>query len=249
MPPALRSALRHAAAPARAAAALAVVVAAAPAGAADLPPAAIARFTREVQPLLLNRCAAGACHGGPRAHAPQFQRGDVRGAVSSAETLANAATFRGLLGPGGDPRPLVRLLSVRHPGTSQSRTLVMPPLTARERAVLEGWLVDVQLAAGGPATRDAAVEPAGLVEPVKPPATARPNRLRSLLDTGTPPQPPPNQPLAGAIFGGMVDRRTRPTADVTPESDPPSPPPETAGSPPARPDDRASPGPTSTGSR
>lgn len=243
-----------AAPPARLAAALAVIVAASaapPARAADLTPAVVARFTREVQPILLNRCAAGACHGGPRAHAPQLQRGDVRGVMSSEETLANAATFSGLLGPEGDPQPLVRLLSVRHPAESKSRTLVMPPLTAHERAVLEGWLVDAHLAAGRPAIRDAAVEPAGFTEPVEEPRYGRPNRLRTLLDTGIPPpasSAPP--PTSGTKFTARVDRRATPAADgLTPESDPPSPPRETDGSPPERPDDRASPGPTSTGSR
>jgi len=221
------------------------------AAAADLPPAVVARFTREVQPILLNRCAAGACHGGPRAHAPRLQRGDVRGAMSSAETLANAATFSGLLGPEGDPQPLVRLLAVRHPAESKSRTLVMPPLTARERVVLEGWLVDAHLAAGRPATRDAAVEPAGFAEPVAEPRQGRPNRLQTLLDTGMPPPAPPAQPpTEGTKFTALVDRRTAPAADgPTPESGPPSPPRGTVGSPPAHPDDRASPERTSTESR
>ncbi|NBW87768.1 MAG: hypothetical protein EBR23_13320, partial [Planctomycetia bacterium] len=48
-----------------------------PAGAHDLPPELVARFTRQVQPLILNRCAAGACHGGPAAHAPRFARGET----------------------------------------------------------------------------------------------------------------------------------------------------------------------------
>ena len=252
MSPLPRFARRLAAPPARAAVALAALVAAtAPARAADLPPAGVARFTREVQPLLLNRCAAGACHGGPRAHAPKFQRGDIRGAVSSEETLANAATFRGLLGPDGDPRPLVQLLSTRHPHATTSRTLVMPPLTPRERAVLEGWLTEAYLAAGPPATRDAAVAPAGHAEPADETSPGPPNRLRALLDTGTPPAPPPVQPpIEGRTFTGVVDRRT-PAApdDVTPGSGPPSRPRGRAGSPPARPGDRASPGPTSTGSR
>lgn len=230
------------------AAALAAAACAVPGRAGDLPPALVARFTREVQPLLLNRCAAGACHGGAKGHAPTFHRGDVRGAVSSEDTLANAATFRGLLGPTGDPRPLVMRLSTRHPATTTSRTLVMRELSPRERAMLEGWLVDATVAAGRPPVRDAAVAPASHAEPAAPAPT---NRLRTLLDTGLPPPSSPGRPPAeGTTFTGIVDLRKAPAATrVTPGSDPPSPPPGTADSLPARPDDPASPGPTATGSR
>ena len=228
---------------------LAVVASALPAAAADLPPALVARFTREVQPLLLNRCAAGACHGGPRSHAPQFHRGPGGGSVPSGDTLANAATFRGLLGPDGDPGPLARRLSAPHPATASSPMRMMPPLAPRDRIVLEGWLLDAHRAAGGrPAVRDPAVEPVGHVAPAA--ATPPPNRFRTLLDTGAPPESgPPRPPAERVDFTGILDRRSPPADGLTPAPAPPSPPPRTADSPPARPDDRASPGPSSTGSR
>ena len=218
---------------------------AAPARAADLPPDLVSRFTRQVQPLLLNRCATGACHGGPRGHAPQFHRDPA----TSADTLANAATFRDLLGPDGDAAPLVHRLSVRHPAEAKSRTLVMTPLTPRERAVLEGWLVDARLAHERRAIRDPAVAPANHAEPAVPPRP--PNRLRTLLDTGAPPPAPREQPReGGSKFTGIVDLRTAlPAAGLTPEPVPPSPPRETADSPPERPDAPSSPGPTATESR
>ena len=218
---------------------------AAPARAADLPPHLISRFTRQVQPLLLNRCATGACHGGPRGHPPQFHRDPA----SSGITLANAATFRDLLGPDGDPAPLVQRLSARHPADSKSRTLVMTPLTPRERAVLEGWLVDARHATGKRRLHDPDVAPASHTEP---PATPRPpNRLQTLLDTGAQPPTPRGQPPEGASrFSGIVDLRTAlPAAGLTPESAPPSPPPKTADSLPARLDAPSSPGPTARESR
>ena len=58
---------------------MALLLAPATGRAGDLPPQLMARFTRQVQPLILNKCAAGACHGGPSAHSPAFNRGDVRG--------------------------------------------------------------------------------------------------------------------------------------------------------------------------
>ena len=213
--------------------------------AADLPPDLLSRFTRQVQPLLLNRCATGACHGGPRGHAPQFHRDPS----SSGITLANAATFRDLLGPDGDPAPLVQRLSARHPADSKSRTLVMTPLTPRERAVLEGWLVDARRTAGNRPVHDPDVAPASHAEPSAPPRP--PNRLRTLLDTGAQPPTPRGQPAEGAsTFSGIVDLRTAPPApSLTPESAPPSPPPETGDSLPARLDAPSSPGPTARESR
>ena len=191
---------------------------AAPARAADLPPDLVSRFTRQVQPLLLNRCATGACHGGPRGHPPQFHRDPA----SSGITLANAATFRDLLGPDGDPAPLVQRLSARHPADSKSRTLVMTPLTPRERAVLEGWLVDARHATGKRRLHDPDVAPASHTEP---PATPRPpNRLQTLLDTGAQPPTPRGQPPEGASrFSGIIDLRTAPpAADGNPTAERPS---------------------------
>jgi hypothetical protein len=221
------------------------VALATPAGAADLPPDLVSRFTRQVQPLLLNRCATGACHGGPRGHAPLFHREPA----TSAHTLANAAAFRDLLGPDGDPAPLVQRLSVRHPAETTSRTLVMTPLTPRERAVLEGWLTDTRLAAGRRPIRDPSVAPVSHEEPAAPPRPS--NRLRTLLDTGAPPPAPREPPREGkSAFTGIIDLRGAPeAAGLTPEPVPPSPPRETADSPPARPDVPSSPGPTARGSR
>lgn len=213
--------------------------------AADLPPDLVGRFTRQVQPLLLNRCAAGACHGGPQAPAPRLRRT----AFTPADTLANATAFGDLLGPDGDPAPLVQRLAVRHPAEPVSRTLMMTPLTPRERVVLERWLVDARVAAGHRPLHDPDVTPASHAEP--PAAPRPPNRLRTLLDTGAPPPVPRGQPHEGtSTFSGIVDLRTAPpAAGLTPESAPPSPPPGTAGSPPARPDAPSSPGPTARGSR
>ena len=63
-------------------------VSAVPGTGADLSPAAVADFTRKVQPLVLNKCAAGACHGGPagtaRAGQPRHAGSDAhRPAVQS----------------------------------------------------------------------------------------------------------------------------------------------------------------------
>ena len=122
-------------------AALASCTAAAPAAATDLPPGLVADFTRSVQPLLLNKCAAGACHGGASAHAPRFQRGGVGGHVDRGLTLANIATLDETIRSAGSASAFLATISARHPaaGAASSR-LELAPLTPAERAVLERWI-------------------------------------------------------------------------------------------------------------
>jgi len=186
--------------------------------AAESSPHLLGRFTRQVQPLVLNRCAAGACHGSPRGHAPLF-RGNP---ANSDDTRANAATFLGLVGPDGDPAAVFQRLAAGHPSGTKSRTLVMAPLTPRERAVLETWLVDAGRAGDRRAIADPAVTPTAFAEPAVAP---RPNRFRTLLETGVPPPPPRDAPRDGRrAFSGLVDRRTAPPADdATPPAEQPPP--------------------------
>lgn len=157
--------------------------------AADLPPDVVARFTRGVQPLVLNRCAAGACHGGPAGHEPRFERADAGGTIDRRRTLANLATLLDAVGPERDPQPLVTLLAVRHPAAAGPRRPVAPPLSARERVTLETWLAAVRAAERAPRV-DPAVRPAG-----------GPNRFRELLDAAAnPPELPPPAEPQGIIF-------------------------------------------------
>ena len=163
--------------------------------AADLPPAVVAGFTRGPQPLLLNKCSAGACHGGAEAAAPRFARPRGGAGPDAATTRANIAAFLDAVGPQRDPRPLVTLLATRHP--AGDTRFVAAPLTARERSTLESWLAAVR-AAELPGRFDPAVTPAAAtVEPA--PQT---NRFRALLDAAAnPPELPPPQEAPGIIFG------------------------------------------------
>lgn len=170
--------------------------------AADLPPAAVADFTRKVQPLILNKCAAGACHGGPTAHEPRFRRADVRGSFSRSDTLANIDAFLQLLGEEHEAKPLIDLLSVRHPASSgskpTSRTLTMAPLTPRERMTLESWIFSY---GGGPSTPDPEATLARAA-PSTPAAPAKPNRFQAMLDSAANPAPlPAPQEPQGVILG------------------------------------------------
>lgn len=183
---------------------VALLLAPATGRAGDLPPQLMARFTRQVQPLILNKCAAGACHGGPSAHSPAFNRGDVRGQVDRSVTLANIETLLAALGPTGSPAALLTTISGRHPASAGASSLVMTPLTTAERATLEQWLTAAAgrpeaIAARQPSpSASAAHARAATATAAQPPV----NRFRAMLDSAAnPPTLPPPQAPQGLILG------------------------------------------------
>lgn len=119
----------------------AVAAAAGTAAATDLPPALVGEFTRQVQPLLLNKCAAGACHGGAAAPVPRLIRAGVAGQFDRATTLANMAALDEAIRRSGSNRGFLATISGRHPAEPGSSRLSLTPLTPPERAMLERWLV------------------------------------------------------------------------------------------------------------
>lgn len=158
------------------------VAACAPA-AAGPPSDTVTVFTRQVQPLLLNKCAMGACHGGPDAGDLRLIRGDVAGRIDRAITLANMNAILRACGPQRDPATLLTTISGRHPASATAPHRLSQPLSPRERAVLEDWLTSALTThtfAGANAT--------------PPPKPA--NRLQKLLDTAANPPalPPPEEP-------------------------------------------------------
>ena len=157
----------------------------------------MARFTKHVQPLILNKCAAGACHGGPTAHAPHFNRGDVSGRIDRSVTLANVETLFRVIGKEGNATPFLSTISARHPVSSTSTSLTMTPLTTAERAMLEQWLNAAtgrrHLEASRPTTPSTAAQAS---------AIPTPNRFRAMLDAAANPAPlPPPQMPQGIILG------------------------------------------------
>lgn len=162
----------------------------------DLPPDVVATFTQRVQPLVMNRCAAGACHGGPAGHEPRFERGTVSSRPDRVHTLANMHTFLKTVGADRDPKQLVTLLSGRHPADSTKSGLAAAPLTASERITIESWLSAVRTAETVH-HRDPAVRQVSAEAPASPPR----NRFKELLDASANPPAlePPGQPT-GVIF-------------------------------------------------
>lgn len=164
----------------------------------DLPPHVVADFTRRVQPLVLNRCASGACHGSPTGPAPRFIRSDPRGGIDHRSTQANLRAFLVAVGPEGDATKLAALLAAGHPAKPASPRLVAAPLSPQERISLERWLAGVRQAGRGPIV-DSALQQATANAPVAAPPA--PNRFKALLDTAAnPPEFPPPEEPKGVIF-------------------------------------------------
>ena len=109
--------------------------------AALMNPPGLASFTRAIQPLLLNRCAAGACHGGPQAARPQLGRGPIGGRVSRTTTLANLAEVTAAVEQhGGDRAFLLRIFQGHDEvGLPRGRTAA-GLLSTREQQLLAAWL-------------------------------------------------------------------------------------------------------------
>jgi hypothetical protein len=174
--------------------------------AADTSPQLVALFTTKVQPLILNKCAAGACHGGPSAHAPRFHRGDIAGPIDRGSTLANIESLTDVVGPHGDLSAFLATISRRHPAGAAATSLQLTPLTPQERATLERWLAAATgTTAGSEATaRGLTAKPptasvAGATQPVVAP---RPNRFRAMLEAAANPLPlPAPQEPQGIILG------------------------------------------------
>ena len=166
--------------------------------AADVPPELVAEFTRRVQPLVLNRCAAGACHGGPASPAPRFARRDPHGGIDRRSTLANLEQFLMAVGPERNAGTLAALLAVQHPTAPASPQLVAAPLSPRERATLDQWLWAVRIAEHR--TRDPAVVQASAITPA--PAPVAPKEPAATAVPGlqpVPSQPPASLPASAAV--------------------------------------------------
>ncbi len=205
-------------------------------------PQGLASFTRAIQPLLLNRCATGACHGGPQAVGPQLTRGPTRGRMDRPTTLANLQQLSDAVAhKGGDQQFLLAVLQGHPPETLPGRPAA-GLLSVRERQLLATWLaaftqpsasrltdsdkkaVAQRLTPAGfdrPAGRPPLTpQPAGALAPRPPaagtPTTDRPNRFRQLLEQATnPPQLPPPRITKGLQLDQILPEQFPPLPPAT----------------------------------
>ena len=176
-----------------------VAALAAPAAGGEPPREVVGSFTQRVQPLLLNHCAAGACHGGSDSPAPRFERGPATQPPDRVATRANLAAFLAAVGPDRDPRALAAMLAAGHPTKTGPRSRRAEPLTPAERITLDRWLAQVRAAEHAAPHADPGVVTASAE--VSEPAAPQSNRFRALLDAAANPPalPPPEEPK-GVIF-------------------------------------------------
>ncbi len=175
-----------------------------PPAAAEFDAALIGSFTSTIQPLLLNRCAAGKCHGVNTADtdtaAPQLQRQSIRGTVSREMTLTNIEALTVSLRPDFDTRRLLGPAGSPHGGAR------LPPLSPQQLQRLAAWL-DAALAqritwsqveqASFETTVPAAPQ---AVQPSAEAASPATNRFQKMLEDAANPQPlPPPQEPPGII--------------------------------------------------
>ena len=172
--------------------------------AAAVAPVALSSFTRVVQPLLLNRCATGACHGRPQAKEPQLKRSMRHGRTDRTTTLTNLQRVTEAVANSGGGDAFLRQILTGHdalprrPGYTSDELL-----SARERQLLESWLtISLPPTTSGSAPlagSSTPVQPAGFDAPLPAaPQPATPNRFRHLLErAANPPQLPPPRVTKG----------------------------------------------------
>lgn len=177
-----------------------VATATAAASASDPPPAVVATFTRGVQPLVMNKCAAGACHGGPERPAPALARVGLPDNATRTTTLANLRAILDVVGPERSSAGFFRRVAEAHADVPLGRLRPQVEFTPRERTTIHAWLTVVK--AAETSRRDGKVVLAASETPADPP----PNRLRELLDTAAnPPEFPPPEEPRGLIFPSDVN--------------------------------------------
>ena len=176
----------------------------------DMPPAIVGSFTRAIQPLLLNRCAAGACHGGTQAAEPKLIRGPVHGRVNRKTTLMNLESVRSFFMHDAEDTQTIAAILNHHDTRKNKPAKNKPLLTAYEQDLLVTWLASLpynrpreQSAVKSiPDRQKQTVTPTNFTQPQHQRSlTNQSNRLRRLLERAkNPPQLPPPPVTPGLQF-------------------------------------------------
>ncbi len=165
----------------------------------EVHPAVIGSFTRAIQPLLLNRCAAGACHGGSQGAAPQLLRGPIHGRANQRTTLKNLESITTSVQDKSNDRMFLSKILNHHDKRTKASVPKKELLTAHEQELFVTWLTALhqnehpQLRSAAPSPQSQRVNPASFELPQPPPASlGQHNRFKILLEQAkNPPQLPP----------------------------------------------------------
>ena len=138
----------------------------------SLPPDAVEMFTRTIQPLLVNRCSTGACHGPgctSRLRLNRFRAGAAPGRRTTQKNLHATMQFIDPSDPAGSE--LLRLPSRKH-----GNTAAMFTENDRQYRILEGWIHSI--ADPETAQEDPDSPPERVRSPHRPPIHAMPQPRR-----------------------------------------------------------------------
>ena len=171
----------------------------------EVHPAVIGSFTRAIQPLLLNRCAAGACHGGSQGAAPQLLRGPTHGRANQRTTLKNLESITTSVQDKSNDRMFLSKILNHHDKRTKASVPKKELLTAHEQELFVTWLTALhqnehpQLRSAAPSPQSQRVNPASFELPQPPPASlGQHNRFKILLEQAkNPPQFPPPRVTPG----------------------------------------------------
>ena len=171
----------------------------------EVHPATLGGFTRAIQPLLLNRCAAGACHGGPQGAEPKLLRGPIHGQANQRTTLKNLhSVTTSIHHKSSDITFLSKILN-HHDKSKKSSVTKKSLLTSHEQELFVTWLTSLpqdpktQPQAVSPSPQTQRVNQASFEQPQQQPAsTGQQNRFKILLEQAkNPPQFPPPRVTPG----------------------------------------------------
>ena len=163
----------------------------------EVDPAIVRSFTRVIQPLILNRCAAGACHGGAWCRAKSL-RPPFQGQANQRTTLTNLHRITASVqGKSSDRTFLSKILN--HHGKKRNNPSPKTSLTVQEQELFTTWLT---LFHQTPHTRSRQVIPLPQSQGLKQASFEQPqqrqavthqqNRFKVLLEQAkNPPQFPP----------------------------------------------------------
>jgi hypothetical protein len=171
----------------------------------EVHPAVIGSFTRAIQPLLLNRCAAGACHGGSQGAEPQLLRGPIHGQANQRTTLKNLESITTSVQNKSNDRMFLSKILNHHDKRTNASVPKKKLLTAHEQELFVTWLTSLpqdpktqpQAVSSSPQTQR--VNQASFEQPQQQPeSTGQQNRFKILLEQAkNPPQFPPPRVTPG----------------------------------------------------
>jgi len=180
-------------------------VAADPISTQQMNPAILGGFTRAIQPLLLNRCAAGACHGGPQGAEPKLLRGPIHRQANQKTTLKNLHSITTSVQHESSDLTFLSKILNHHDKTKKQSATNSPLLTTHEQELFATWLSSLprrsktQPQPASPSPQPQSVKQASFEQPQRQLMSPyRPNRFRLLLEReANPPQFPPPKATPG----------------------------------------------------